>query len=211
MTIDRTAPAVSGPTFEFETAQDVRFPFNDDVLASVDQSDLTLVNQTTSRTTPSGSLDLSLTGAPGTPTTANYAANVVLADGHYQATLPAGSIVDRAGNALASALNFSFFIFGGDANRDERIDSLDFNALAANFGFTGRTFSQGDFSCDGKVDTIDFNILATNFGTTLAGDALPAKSSTHTPVLANGSMRGARLVVAKRLFENGLPTDSLMV
>jgi len=47
----------------------------------------------------------------------------------------------------------------------------DFNALAANFGQSNRTFSQGDFNYSGNVNLEDFNILASRFGAVLAGAA----------------------------------------
>ena len=62
----------------------------------------------------------------------------------------------------------------GDANFDGKIDTLDFNSLAANFGGTGKTWSQADFNFDGKVDTLDFNNLAANFGQQLSGSNSPA-------------------------------------
>jgi hypothetical protein len=56
------------------------------------------------------------------------------------------------------------YTFNGDANLDGRVDTLDFNALAANFGGTGRNWWQADFNFDGTVDTLDFNFLAAGFG-----------------------------------------------
>jgi hypothetical protein len=47
----------------------------------------------------------------------------------------------------------------------------DFNVLAANFGQSGRTFTQGDFTYDGTVNLDDFNVLAGRFGIVLAGPA----------------------------------------
>ena len=55
-----------------------------------------------------------------------------------------------------------------DANLDGRVDTLDFNALAGNFGAADQRWSQGDFNYDGVVNTLDFNALAGEFGKTLA-------------------------------------------
>src|SRR5688572_25461923 len=52
----------------------------------------------------------------------------------------------------------------GDANLDGVVNLGDFNALAANFGQSGRTWEQGDFTEDGTVNLSDFNLLAANFG-----------------------------------------------
>jgi hypothetical protein len=54
------------------------------------------------------------------------------------------------------------------------VDTLDFNALAANFGGTGKIWTQADFNFDGVTDTLDFNALAANFGMALAATAPPA-------------------------------------
>jgi hypothetical protein len=52
----------------------------------------------------------------------------------------------------------------GDANRDWTVNNQDFNALALNFGGTGKTWDQGDFNSDGAVNNQDFNALALTFG-----------------------------------------------
>jgi hypothetical protein len=72
----------------------------------------------------------------------------------------AGQVVD------ASAICIRY-TYSADANLDGTVDTLDFNSLAANFGGTGKVWSQADFNFDGKVDTLDFNALATNFGQSL--------------------------------------------
>jgi fibronectin-binding autotransporter adhesin len=59
------------------------------------------------------------------------------------------------------------YTYYGDANLDGKVDTLDFNSLAANFGGTNKVWSQADFNYDGKVDTLDFNNLAANFGKTV--------------------------------------------
>jgi hypothetical protein len=63
------------------------------------------------------------------------------------------------------------YTVSGDANLDGKVDTLDFNRLAANFGGTGKRWSQADFNYDGIVDTLDFNNLAANFGQQLASSA----------------------------------------
>lgn len=49
-----------------------------------------------------------------------------------------------------------------DANKDNKIDVLDFNALMINWGKTGTNVA--DFNSDGKVDIFDFNLLMINWG-----------------------------------------------
>jgi hypothetical protein len=53
----------------------------------------------------------------------------------------------------------------GDFNQDGFDNTLDFNAVAANFARPGpKTFAQGDANGDKTVDTTDFNELAAEFG-----------------------------------------------
>jgi hypothetical protein len=51
----------------------------------------------------------------------------------------------------------------GDANLDNAVNSLDFNALVSGYGSYG-LWTSGDFDRNGKVSTVDFNYLAANFG-----------------------------------------------
>ena len=62
---------------------------------------------------------------------------------------------------MTGTVNVAHF---GDANLDGVVNLSDFNALAANFGQTGRSWEQGDFNEDGTVNLSDFNLLAANFG-----------------------------------------------
>lgn len=48
------------------------------------------------------------------------------------------------------------------------MNTSDYTTLAANFNKTAQAYSQGDFSYDGRVNVLDFNALATNYGKTLA-------------------------------------------
>ena len=84
----------------------------------------------------------------------------------------ASDVTDVAGNALATGSVLNFFTLQGDANRDGRINTFDFNTLASNFNKTGMTLSKGDFNYDGKVNALDFNALATKFGSSIV--PLPA-------------------------------------
>jgi hypothetical protein len=52
----------------------------------------------------------------------------------------------------------------GDANLSGTVDLEDFNALASNFGDSGKFWFTADFNYDGVVDLDDFNLLASNFG-----------------------------------------------
>jgi len=54
--------------------------------------------------------------------------------------------------------------FQADANLDGKVNTVDFNLLAANFGKHGIFWSGGDFDYDGDVDSMDFSILAGTFG-----------------------------------------------
>jgi hypothetical protein len=57
----------------------------------------------------------------------------------------------------------------GDANGDEIVDVGDLGVLAANYGSSGKNWSQGDFTGNGVVDVGDLGILAANYGSGTSG------------------------------------------
>jgi hypothetical protein len=126
-----------------------------------------------------------------------------LPDGNYNLSIDAGAATDQSSNGLSPALSFDFFVLAADANHDRTVDTLDFNALAANFGQTGRTPSGGDFNYDGVVDTLDFNLLASRFGSSLVPPADSALAAA-APAQAKSPF-SAHPIEADSL---GLPTDA---
>jgi hypothetical protein len=82
-----------------------------------------------------------------------------------------------AGQSVDGTAVLLKYTLSGDANLDGKVDTLDFNSLAASFGGSGKFWTQADFNYDGTVDTLDFNSLAANFGGTIAGDAGGAGSA----------------------------------
>jgi autotransporter-associated beta strand protein len=96
-------------------------------------------------------------------------------------------------------------VYYGDANLDGRVDTLDFNSLAGNFGGTNKVWTQADFNYDGKVDTLDFNSLAANFGKTIqfsgeapgggggVGALVPEPGSAAALLLLAGAASTSRL------------------
>jgi hypothetical protein len=57
----------------------------------------------------------------------------------------------------------------GDANGDGMVDVGDLGILAANYGGTGKTWSEGDFNGDSAVDVGDLGILAAHYGEGVSG------------------------------------------
>ena len=165
---DTTPPAVVSSSFAYETEQRVDVRFSEPVGPSVAASDLTVRNLTTGQTVPAGNVAVTyvassdtarfrFVGLPGN----------TLADGNYRATLPAGSVRDAAGNAMANDATLDFFVLAGDFNRDRSVNLGDFTTLSNNFGQGGRTYSQGDANYDGQVNLADFTILSNRFGRSL--------------------------------------------
>jgi hypothetical protein len=140
----------------------------------VDKSDLFLLNNDTHTLVPLGPAAESYSGNTATWTFPGFA-NQVLPDANYQVLLFANSVTDVAGNQLSGDYITTFFVLAGDANHDRAVDTLDFNALAANFGGSNKDYSQADFNYDGVVDTLDFNTLAANFG-----HAVPASAGVQS-------------------------------
>jgi hypothetical protein len=180
--VDPAVPAVSSSDFGFETAPHrLSFAFSQNVGASLGTDDLVLENLTTSQTIPSSDLTLAYDAGTNTATFTYTGSGGgiggVLADGNYRATLIAAGITNPGGTPLGANHVFNFHVLAGDGNRDGRVNLDDFNVLAANFGQSPRTFSQGDFNYSGNVNLDDFNVLASRFGTVLGG----ASSASASP------------------------------
>lgn len=52
----------------------------------------------------------------------------------------------------------------GDANGDGKVDAIDLNRLATNWGKANAALSEGNFDESGSIDAIDLNIIATSWG-----------------------------------------------
>lgn len=179
---DVTAPARSAePVFNPDgPAQELGMAFWER-LYGVTARDLVIRNLTTGQTLDRAAMSVAeRVGAGGTWAYDWINAGGAFPDGNYTATLPAGSVLDKAGNPLADDLTFSFFVLAGDANRDRTVNIGDFAILATHFNQAG-TFSQGDFNYSGAVEIGDFAILASRFNTTLTARGGTAASAVPTP------------------------------
>jgi hypothetical protein len=179
------APAVAESAFRFETAPHrLQFTFNQQVGLSLSTSDIVLQNLTTSQVIPSGNLAVSYDPLTNVATF-SYTGNAggipgVLPDGNYRATLLAPGITNTAGQPLAANHVFNFRFLQGDANNDGRVNLIDFDILASNFGQTNQTFAQADFNYDTIVNLPDFDILAARFGAALGQAAFGAQAIGET-------------------------------
>jgi len=82
-------------------------------------------------------------------------------------------------NSTPNSIKLLYTLYG-DANLDKKVDTIDFNFLAANFSGTGKSWSQGDFNYGATVDTIDFNLLASNFSQALPANAVNVMNSARS-------------------------------
>jgi photosystem II stability/assembly factor-like uncharacterized protein len=181
-------PTVLAVKFNDDTAPNsVTFQFSQNVQPSLTTADLKVTTRTASPTT----LAMTLASYNTTTNTATFTfsnfANSILPDGDYRAVLTAAGVTNTTGIALNADSTLLFFHFAGDANHNRTVDATDFNLLAANFGKTGRTFSQGDFNYDGVVNLLDLNAIATRFGTTFAqpANSLLPESLPASPVFSD--------------------------
>jgi formylglycine-generating enzyme required for sulfatase activity len=181
--VDNIAPTVSNSSLVLDGRQAVHLVFSEDVAGSLALGDLVLQNLTSGQTIPAAQLALSYdaTTCTATATFPGYGSGI-LPDGNYRLTLLAGSVSDIVGNSLASDFAYDFFILGGDANRDRKVDINDLAILAQNWKGNGKVFSQGDFNYDGKVDAADLGILSSHWQQTLVSPVAAAPLSlTRAP------------------------------
>jgi autotransporter-associated beta strand protein len=90
------------------------------------------------------------------------------------------------------------YTWEGDANVDGVVNALDFNAVATNFGATGRVWAQGDFNYDGAVTTADFTMLAQNFLKAPLASAPPPSLGSLVPEPGMLSLVGVGAALAMR-------------
>lgn len=166
---DWTAPTASASyAFNEGPPQTLKFQFSEDVRASLGTVDLVLFNKTTNSIVPNTGVTLNYNTSTNLAT---FNLSNALPDGDYTATLTAAGVMDAAWMPMSADVTLDFFFLAGDATRDRFVDTQDFNILAANFGQSGKVFTDGDFTYDTLVDSSDFNVLVGQFGKRLATPA----------------------------------------
>ncbi len=158
--INDTPPMAIASNFGFETAQTVSFDFSLGVGASLQASDLVLLNTTTNQ------VIAATTAQYDTNTNrATFRFGAILPDGNYQATIARASLTHSQGLALGADATSSFFVLCGDLNRDRAVGFDDLLTLVQNYGSSNKTYSQGnvDYDAAGTVDFADLLLLAQNY------------------------------------------------
>jgi hypothetical protein len=171
---DNVAPTIVGASFDYMRGKAL-VRFSEDVLASLQAGDIRLRSLLDSSETPATSFTYN-----GTLFLATLSFAPLPPDGNFQIKLPAGCVNDSYGNALFSDyLSSTVFHLAADATRDRKVDTQDFNLLAANFGLSGKVFVQGNFDYDaaGAVNSVDFNVFVSQHGKQVpSAGAMPGAS-----------------------------------
>lgn len=103
----------------------------------------------------------------------------------FKGVLPDGSYVASFGSDYST----TFAALTGDANGDGRVNTVDFNVLAGNFGGESRSFVQGDFDYDGTISSSDFNIFLAQHGKKVsAGKPAPLSMTVSASPFATSSL-----------------------
>jgi hypothetical protein len=103
------------------------------------------------------------------------------------------SFAGQSVNPTDTLIRYTYY---GDANLDGKVNALDFNALATNFGNSSKFWSDGDFNFDGMVNTQDFTALAGNFNAAALAPTLGSlvpEPSVSLAVFAGVSLLASRL------------------
>ena len=138
----------------------LQYTFSENVAASLGTSDVLVESLSNSGAPPTLAAP---TYNSGTQTASFNFSPAVLPNGNYRATLNPAGVTDAAANAMLLGHSLDFFALAADANRDRHVDAADQAILTANFGQSGRTFSQGDFTHDGVVNAADQAVLDANW------------------------------------------------
>jgi hypothetical protein len=96
-------------------------------------------------------------------------------------TLGVSSFDGQTVNGSSVLVRYTYL---GDANLDGKVNALDFNLLASNFGGSSILWNQGDFNYDGVVNSVDFTSLAVNFNSALTAPALGGLLPEPTSIAA---------------------------
>jgi type VI protein secretion system component Hcp len=187
-TLDRVAPTIVSSAFDYGASpQRVRVTFSEDVGASLAREDLVSQPYTGAGAGPALPPVQSVDYDPQTRS-ATWTFASRLPDGNYRVGLANSAVGDPAGNALAAPLVLEFYVLGGDATRDRKVDFNDLVKLAQNYNSpAGKAYDEGDFDGDGRVDFSDLVILAQHYNTALAkaaGSAVPIAGAAPMPALA---------------------------
>ena len=175
ITIDTTPPTVLPVSVNLNTSQSLAYTFSENIGTTFTASNITVTNLNTNAPFPA-------TASYNAQThTATFTFSSILPNGNYQATLNGTAITDVAGNALGSSPVSTFFFLMGDANHDRSVNASDFALLAANYGQSGKTFSQGDFNYDGTVNSA-------------TSTCWPAHSTVHAAALSRAAGRGGCVI-----------------
>ncbi len=164
LTVTPSGIAATSTTFDVNGTGGpvVRVTFNAALATStLAASDLILRNTDTNVTSSASSVSYN-----STTRTATFVLPAALANGNYRATVAAGTVQGVGGIPLSPDATVDFFILGGDANRDRRVDFSDLLIVAQNFGLAGRTFIQGNLNYDaaGMVTFDDLLLVAQHYG-----------------------------------------------
>ena len=170
--VGTTAAAATVHPFEFADTHEITIQFDRNVQAPLSESDLVLTNITTDTEIPAENIDFHAYNTSTNTATfrftgiENTAQDFILPKGNYRLVISAEDVSINGEPMVADAV-LDFFVLPGDANHDRHVNLDDFNTMTANFGTSGKNFTQGNFNYDalGNVDLADFNLLAANFGT----------------------------------------------
>lgn len=170
-----TGPSITASSFLFQTApQKLTFTFDRDVSGN-DPGDISIVDITLQKIGGGAvpSMTMLAYGTDGA-NVASFTMNTQLADGNYRATISAAGVTD-GGDPMSENFVFDFFILGGDADHNRKVDARDLLILANNWLGSGKTFGEADFNYDGMVNQIDLTTMAQKWQVYLTPAPPPAQ------------------------------------
>ena len=156
--LENVRPQLVDTRFGFEfTPHSVIFRFNENIGASIQTSDVLVLNQQ-NQPVPVANVSWNWDAQNGIGT-AMFSFNGILAQDRYTARIAAGNVADSAGNTLAADALLNFRYLQGDLNGDGEINFDDYVIIDYGFNNGLSGYANGDVNRDGDINFDDYVLI----------------------------------------------------
>ena len=184
---DINGPAITSAVFNHETNRHVELTFSEEIdLSTLDTSDFTVRNLTSGAVLdPNSVLLVNSTGS----STNLLIRSSVFEDADWEVSVASGVFQDLSGNGNEGGFSFQFFKLQGDANRDQKVDAVDYAIWRETLGSTADLRANADNSglSTGVIDHADYATWKSNFGNALGPISPGLATGSESPLVEEAS------------------------